>query len=81
MTLEMTIMVRRLSGNTFECVNGHGRLLAGLQASGKVTVQDTETMETFDVHKVDGQIVILDDGSNDRARTIASLAINRVRQA
>lgn len=81
MTSDMTIMVRRLTGDTFECVNGHGRLLAGLKATGKVTVQETETMETFDVHEVDGQIVILDDGSNDRARTIAALAINRARQA
>jgi len=77
----MAIMVRRLNGNIFECVNGYGRLLAGLQATGKVTVQDTETMETFGVHYVDGQIVILDDVSNDRARTIAALAINRARQA
>lgn len=77
----MNINVRRLNGKTFECVNGHMRLRAGLQVMGKMSVQDIETMETFDVHEVDGQLVILDDGSNDRANTIAAQAIDRARQS
>lgn len=76
----MNITVRRLNGNTFECVNGHMQLRAGLAACGKVSVQDIETGDTFDVHEVDGQIVILDDGSKDRADTIAAQAIDRARQ-
>ncbi len=77
----MTITVRRLNGNTFECVNGYMRLRVGLDVLGKVSVQDIETGETFDVHEVDGQIVILDDGSKDRANTIAAQAIDRARRS
>lgn len=77
----MTITVRRLNGNTFECVNGDIRLRVGLDVLGKVSVQDIETGETFEVHEVDGQIVILDDGSKDRANTIAVQAIDRARRS
>lgn len=75
----MTITVRRLNGNTFECLNGHALLRVGLDVMGKVPVQDVETGETFEVHEVDGEIIILDDGSKDRAETIAHHLIERVR--
>lgn len=76
-----TITVRRLTGNTFQCVNGHMRLRVGLDVMGKVPVTDIETGETFEVHEVDGEIVVLDDGSKDRANTIAAKAIDRASQS
>lgn len=77
----MTINVRRLNGTTFECVNGHMRLRAGLDVFGKMPVQDIETGDIFDVHEVDGQILVLDNGSEDRADTFAAQTIARARQS
>lgn len=67
----MTILVRRLNESSFECVGGHLRLRVGLDVLGKVPVQDVDTGEIFEVHEVDGQIIILDNG-HDRANTIAA---------
>ena len=73
----MSILIRRVDGGTFEPVNGHVRLRASLEVFGKATVTDMDTQETFDVHMVNGQIVILDDGKAAIAETIAVAAIER----
>jgi len=77
----VTITVRRLNGTTFECIDGHMRLRAGLNVLGKVSVRDIETGEIFEVHEVNGQILVLNEGSKDRADTIAAQTIARARQS
>lgn len=73
----MTISVRRIDGGNFEIVDGHARLQACLAVTGKATVTDVETHETFDVHEVDGRLVILSDGRTAVAETLAVAAIKR----
>jgi hypothetical protein len=46
------------------------RLRLSVQIMEKVPLQDPETQETFYVHEVNGQIVEMDDGSQDRADTL-----------
>jgi hypothetical protein len=79
MSLTMNILVRRRDGGSYECIAGIHRLRAILAAVGKCSVTDCETHETFEVHEVDGQILVLDDGSKARAETVASQAIERAR--
>lgn len=76
----MTILIRRVDGSTFEPIDGHHRLRASLEVFGKATVTDAETLETFEVHEVDGKIVVLDDGSGAVAQTLAAAAIERAAQ-
>ena len=71
----MSILVRRIDGGTFQVTNGHARLRASLEVFGKATVMDTETHETFEVHEIDGQIVVLKDGHAAVAETLAVTAI------
>lgn len=73
----MTVNVKRRDGGSFDCIVGHTRLRAQLEALGKATVVDVETGESFEVHQVDGQIVVMEDGRNARAETLASQAISR----
>ena len=71
----MTILIRRIDGGTFQPINGHARLRASLEVFGKATVTDAETHETFEVHEVDGLIVVLADGRAAVAETLAATAI------
>jgi hypothetical protein len=76
----MSILIRRLDGNSFGLITGKARLRIALDLFGKATVIDAETHETFEVHEVDGEIVILDNGSAAIAQTIAANAIERAAQ-
>ena len=67
----MTILIRRLNGVS------KVRLRQSLELFGKATVTDVDTKETFEVHVVDGELVILNNGSADIAQTIAVAAIQR----
>lgn len=73
----MTILIHRIDGRTFQFINGHARLRASLEVFGKATVTDAETNETFEVHEVDGQLVVLSDGHGQAAETIAATVIKR----
>ncbi len=77
----MTITVRRQTANTFEVMNGHHRLKVCLALQGKATVIDAETGEHFDVHEVDGQIVVLQRPGEAAAEAIADAAIGRAARA
>jgi hypothetical protein len=72
----MTILVKKVSSTTYECVSGHMRLEAGLR-SGKVTVTDIETQEQIEVHLVDGEIIVLATVAKGVAETLAAAAIER----
>jgi hypothetical protein len=76
----MTILVRRRDGSSFECVNGLHRLRAGLQVFGRMRVRDQETGEEFDVHEVEGQLVVLSTPAQDFAETKAAKLIAKARQ-
>ncbi|NOJ99278.1 hypothetical protein HMI51_41100 [Corallococcus coralloides] len=73
----MNVTVKRVSGDTFECVNGHARLAVGLDVLGKVPVTDIETGETFEVHRVDGEILRLKSFDEARAETSAAHVVRR----
>ena len=73
----MTIYVQRTAGNTFEIRSDRHRLRAALQVFGKAIVTDCETDEKLEVHEVDGQLVVLDDGRAAIAATVASNTIER----
>ena len=66
----MYTTIHRLNGSTLKCVDGQMRLRLSVQIMEKVPLQDPETQETFYVHEVNGQIVEMDDGSQDRADTL-----------
>ena len=73
----MSILIRRVDGSTFQLINGAARLRASLEVLGKARVTDSETHETFEVHLVDGEIVVLDNGRSAIAETVAATAIER----
>lgn len=73
----MSIFVRRICGSTFQIVSGHARLRVMLNEIGQATVTDIETKEVFDVHMVDGEIVVLSSPQKAAAETLAVAAITK----
>ncbi|MES2877504.1 MAG: hypothetical protein V4713_03710 [Pseudomonadota bacterium] len=76
----MTILVKKISSSSYECVSGHMQLEAGL-GFGKVTVTDIETQEQIEVHMVDGEIIVLATVAKGAAETLAAAAIERAAQS
>lgn len=74
----MTILVRRRDESYFECIDGHRRLLAGLQVLRNVRVRDIETGEEFDVHEVEGQLVVLSTPAQAIAETEAAQLVAKI---
>lgn len=70
----MSILIRRIDGRALQLINGQSRLRASLEVHGKATVTDAETHETFEVHEVQGELVLLSDGRGAAAETIAATA-------
>lgn len=60
-----------------QVVQGLHKLQGALQAHGIAEVQDIETSETFKVHIVEGQIVVLATPQDAIAETQAAVAIAR----
>jgi hypothetical protein len=76
----MTIHVRRRDGTSFECLSGIHRMRAALQVFGRVKVRDIDSGEEFDVHEVEGQLVVLSTPAQDFAETKAAQLIARAKQ-
>lgn len=72
----MTIIVRR-NGGALEVVSGRHRLKALIHIYGKAIVTDVESQEQFEVHEVDGQIIVLQSPAAAAAETTATAAIAR----
>jgi hypothetical protein len=55
-------------------------LRAALQVFGKATVTDADTGDTFEVHEMDGQVVVLERPGEAAAELAAAKAIERAKR-
>lgn len=73
----MTIYVKRVDGSTFQVLAGGMRLQAELQVRGKARVHEADSGAQFDVHEVDGQIVLLTGHVENMAASTTMQAISK----